>query len=177
MGAEELPLLAFYQGSGTDHAGRTFEAIIASHFELLEAQHDFIQWLFPLPERSPVNPEAPILTQAVIDAFQSDAGLRANLRRALDKMLAFYGLALVRRAEALDVSLTPAFVERRNVWLHRNNHNHLRLTRILRCRYLLSLTAEAQALGRRLDQIAEAEPQDVSEGTRAFWARASSGRA
>jgi hypothetical protein len=176
MVADELRLLAFYEGTGTDHAGRTFDAIIASNFETLEAEHDFIQWLFPLPERSPVNPEAPTLTQADIDAFRSDPALRARLRRALDRMLSFYGLAMVERDGAIEVSLTSAFADRRKVWLNRHNHNHLRLTRILRCCVLLSLRAEAEALGRCLGQLAEAHPRDVSEETRGFWTRASSGR-
>jgi hypothetical protein len=173
---DEQRLLAFYEGTGTDGAGRTLVAITASNFATLEAEHDFIQWLFPLPERSPVNPEAPTLTQAIIGAFRSDPALRASLRRALDRMLAFYGLAMAPRGEVLEVAPTPAFAERRKVWLHRNNHNHLRLTRILRSCYLLSLRAEAEALGRCLEQIAETDPRDVSNETRRFWARASSGQ-
>jgi hypothetical protein len=55
---DEQRLLAFYEGTGMDDAGRTLSAILASDVETLEAEHDFIQWLFPLPERSPVNPEA-----------------------------------------------------------------------------------------------------------------------
>ena len=52
----------------------------------LEYRHDFIQHLFPLPEPSPVNPEAPILTKEVRDAFISRPELRDNLRRALVRM-------------------------------------------------------------------------------------------
>jgi hypothetical protein len=90
-------------------------------------------------------------------------------------MLAFYGIALARHAELLEVIPTEDFDERQDVWLHRNNHNHLRFTRILRSCYLLDLKAEARALGSFLDQLAAARPADVSEVTRGFWARASRG--
>ena len=35
--------------------------------EGLERTHDYIQWLFPLPERSSANPDAPRLSSADID--------------------------------------------------------------------------------------------------------------
>jgi Opioid growth factor receptor (OGFr) conserved region len=167
-------LLAFYAGTGTDGAGRTLAEILGSSFETLEHEHDYIQWLFPLPEPSPINADAPTLTGAAIGALQSDPALKAT-RRALDRMLAFYGLALVHRGDALEVVPNATFTERRNVWLRRNNHNHLRLTRILRCCYLLGLRAEAHAFGYFLDQLAQAHPVEVSPVTRSFWARAARG--
>jgi hypothetical protein len=53
--------------------------------------HDYIQWLFPLDEPSRFNADAPLLTPADRLAFRHET-LAANLRRALDRMLAFYGL-------------------------------------------------------------------------------------
>jgi hypothetical protein len=173
---DDARLLAFYEGTGTDGAGRTIAEILDSNFETLEREHDYVQWLFPLPEPSPVNPEAPTVTEAAIGAFQSNAALKATLRRALDRMLAFYGLAMVHHGQAREVVATATFTERKSVWLRRNNHNHLRLTRILRCCHLLGLRAEAQAMGYFLDQLAQARPTDVTAVTRAFWARAARGR-
>jgi opioid growth factor receptor-like protein len=176
MTSDDLRYLVFVEGTGTDGRGRTFESILASDFDFLEAQHDFIQWLFPLPERSQFNFRSPILTEAVIDAFAAKPQLRANLRRALDRMLAFYGLAMTESGGPLVVSPTPDFAERRKVWLRPYNHNHLRLTRILRSCYLLSLRAEAAALGGYLDDLAAENPETLNEETRGYWARASVGR-
>ena len=72
-------LIRFYDGTGTDHRGRTLADIHAYDHDALERHHDFIQWLFPLPEPSPVNPLAPRLTAEAIDAFHA----RPELRRAL----------------------------------------------------------------------------------------------
>ena len=52
----------------------------------LEYRHDYIQHWFPLPEPSPVNPEAPVITKETRDAFLSRSELRDNLRRAWLRM-------------------------------------------------------------------------------------------
>ena len=59
----------------------------------LEQHHDYIQWLFPLPELSPVNPQAPRLTLEHRCEFLRDAALRQALGRSLQLMLDFFGLA------------------------------------------------------------------------------------
>ena len=87
------PLLAFYRGAGPDAAGRTIDEIWAFDHRQLEMVHDFIQWLFPLPEPSRFNPDAPLLTAADMAAFRAAPALRARALRSLDLMLAFYGLA------------------------------------------------------------------------------------
>jgi hypothetical protein len=142
----------------------------------LETTHDYIQWLFPLPEPSTFNPEAPVLTERVIQALQGDPRLMARVRRALERMLSFYGLALEVEADGPKVVPGSDWPERRADWLRANNHNHLRLTRILRSVHLLGLCEEAKALGRFLDQIAADNPGTVTLVTRAFWERASRGQ-
>ena len=56
------PLLRFYRLEGPDARGRTLPEIWAWDAARLEGVHDYIQWLFPLPEPSAFNPHAPILT-------------------------------------------------------------------------------------------------------------------
>ena len=52
----------FLAGKGKDHRSRGIEEILAFDDEHLEGVHDYIQWLFPLPESSAFNTFAPILT-------------------------------------------------------------------------------------------------------------------
>ncbi len=92
-------LLAFYRGAGLDSAGRTIDEIWAWDRRRLEMVHDFIQWLFPLPDPSRFNPDAPILSTADQAAFRADADLRARVRRSLDLMMEFLGL--VRRGNTI----------------------------------------------------------------------------
>ena len=87
-------LLDFYRGQATDSEGRWLRDIWTWDDDELESVHDFIQWLFPLPEPSRFNPDAPLLTEADITAFRGDEQLRANLRRSFERVLTFLGLAM-----------------------------------------------------------------------------------
>src|ERR1022692_1897101 len=87
-------LVDFYRGVKTDIEGRHLNDILDWPDDDLEAVHDFIQWLFPLPEPSGFNPDAPLLTEADIAAFKSDPVLQANLMKSFERILTFLGLAL-----------------------------------------------------------------------------------
>jgi hypothetical protein len=163
------PLVAFYRDGATDDRGRTLAAILAWPDDALEDVHDFIQWLFPLPEPSGANPSAPILDPGVIDAFRSTPVMRERLRHALDRMLAFYGLAWDQQSPVLVVLRASDFQHRAGNWLHPMNHNHLRLTRILRSTLLLGLEAESKALFDTLNAVYREFPTRISARTHAFW--------
>jgi hypothetical protein len=98
-------------------------------------------------------------------------------------MLAFYGLVLREGANhpphaddpGVEAHPGPNHEERWREWLQADDHNHLRLTRILRSCHLLGLRSEAQALGSLLDRLAADHPGAVSRVTRDYWARASKG--
>ena len=47
---------------GRDHRGRLLSHILGFSLDELEFHHDYIQWLFPLPEPSGANPSAPLLS-------------------------------------------------------------------------------------------------------------------
>src|SRR4051794_40787710 len=86
-------LVRFYRGESPDIQGRNLEDIWAWDDDSLEEAHDFIQWLFPLPEASAFNPDAPLLRGDDIAAFAADPLLRQRLRRSFDRFLLFLGLA------------------------------------------------------------------------------------
>lgn len=125
--------LEFYRGAGPDSSGRLLSQILAWDDERLESVHDFIQWLFPLPEPSLFNPDAPILTEAEMVAARGDQVIQSNLKLAIQRMRRFYGL-------------TPETEHLPKSWLRPADHNHLRLTRILRSLRLLGRPADAQHL-------------------------------
>ena len=161
-------IIAFYREQMPDHAGRMISEIWAFSHEALEDEHDYIQWLFPLEVPSPVNPAAPVLSSGTMQTFQEDAGLRQRMKRSLDIMLDFYGLA---RAGP-EIVRGKHFAERSRGWLRAGNHNHLRLTRMMHCLKLCGLGDEAQALLGCLLKIAEAFPRAVTPETVGFWQRA-----
>lgn len=89
------PLVAFYRDGARDDRGRTLAEILAWDDHRLEAVHDFIQWLFLLPETSGANPSAPTLDHATIAAFHATPKMQQRLRQSFDRMLRFYGFTWV----------------------------------------------------------------------------------
>jgi len=161
-------LLDFYRGIGSDGAGRTLSKILVWPDDELEQVHNFIQWLFPLPEPSQYNPNAPLLTHEEIAAFRREPLLRQNLRRSFERILAFLGLAI----DAEGVAEGPNFDARRgDVWDF-PNHNWLRITRILRSLRLLGLEAEVRALFCWLEKMYLRRRFPITEETIAYWTAA-----
>ena len=149
------PILRFYGGAATDSRGRKLADVLAWDDDRLEAVHDYIQWLFPLPEASGFNPGAPILTADDIAAFRASPALLDAVRRSLARMRAFYGL--------------PGG----GPWLTPANHNMLRLTRILRCLHLLGLQTEAASLLDELEALYESGAgRVIGPVTLGYWRRA-----
>lgn len=168
-------IVSFYSG-GHDDRGRTLEAILAWDDGRLESSHDYIQWVFPTDVPSAVNPTAPLVAGQTVQAFASSSELRGRLRRALDRMLSFYGLARSGSdGGAVAISVDDSrFAGRAANWLRPANHNHLRLSRILRCLWILGLKAEAEALQRcLLIDVAEGPGRNrITRDTREFWSEA-----
>jgi hypothetical protein len=161
------PIIAFYSGA-EDSERRTLAEILEWDDDRLEMVHDYIQWVFPTRQPSGVNPFAPRVTDDTVRAFAAAAELRAELRRAFDRMLGFYGL--IWRDARVEID-DPHFPTRARVWLHAGNHNHLRLTRIMDSLATLGLREEALALQRCLiDDLAGGRGAGmVSPRTLAFW--------
>lgn len=160
-------LVRFYRGLAADNRGRYLDDILAFDDGALEYTHDYIQWLFPITTIG-VNPFAPPASASTIDAFNKDASLRAALCRSLDRMLAFYGL----ERSGDEIVPRPDFEAHRQ-WLTPGNHNHLRLTRILKSLRLLGNEEDARALHACLTTIAarelESGHRSISSDTRRFW--------
>ncbi len=157
-------LLAFYRGEGrTDH-GYTFDGIIAWADDVWEDVHNYIQWMFPNDQRSAFYPEAPILTPAVIKLWSADPTLQEHLGLAFDRWLRFVG---VERDGTGFRFREPTNLE---VWGDQN-HNWLRITRVLKSLRLLHRGDESRAWFAFLEKTA-APRFGIDEGTLRFWREA-----
>lgn len=164
------PLIAFYNGGGSDAAGRTIADLWSFDHRRLAMVHDFIQWLFPLPEPSRFNPDAPLLSEDDKAAFRNDPHLQDRVRKSLDLMLEFLGL----KRHGNTIMRGPDFA--RVHWLEPANHNHLRLTRVLLFLGHAGLAAEATALLACLEDIAAKEGAGkITPRTLEFWRSSVSG--
>ncbi len=146
------PIVAFLEGEGPDARGRTLFDVLGFDDAALELNHDFIQWLFPLPEPSGAVPDAPVLSADDMQAIHDSILAQCALAGATDRMEAFY------RAT--------------HSWLRPHDHNHLRITRIIRSLRLLRGDAEADAFRAMILSLVEAARAPVSARSRGYWTTA-----
>ena len=155
------PIVDFYSGKAMDTYGRTLSEIHTWNYHELETIHDYIQWLFPVPEPSQYNPCAPIHDAEQIAKFHADVELRAQLLASFDKMLGLYGF---ERHNMLIIRST-SWEERSRNWLRPGNHNHLRLTRILKSLSILGLKDYAHAHFEALSDVFSEKSSAISNTT------------
>lgn len=167
------PVLRFYEG-GPDHRGRTLAEILAKDDAWLERTHDYIQWVFPLPERSPYNPNAPVLLASDRAAFRAAPALRHRLLDGFGRMLAFYGFEMTTdRQDRCGITRLPS--PGRAHWITPHDHNFLRISRILRSLHLLGCPQPASAFLAVLEPLAEAAGDIVGVVTLSHWRAAAKG--
>ncbi|PSN74181.1 hypothetical protein BS50DRAFT_670632 [Corynespora cassiicola Philippines] len=268
-------ILRFYDPviKAPDFKGRRLDDILDWNDSHLERSHNYVQMLFPLPEGSPYNYEAPVIDRPVLEAFRSRPELRNALRRSFERILQFYGFVVSaevekagedgqnsavtetdenekdeqqslhdpapgtkrkaedegkidnegREAEATpgrteqagdeakadedkdagtatktsdqvenganesacsavssppnspsgcQVIRAPHWKEAFANWAVQFDHNHLRITRILRCLRVLSLTQECQAFYLALQQVFNDPKIRISQRSMDFWTKA-----
>ncbi len=146
------PLVMFLEGEGTDARGRSVFDVISMNDVAIERTHDFIQWLFPLPEPSAAIPDSPVLTPGDIQAIRVSELAPIALAGATDRMTAFY--------------------QTTHDWLMPNDHHHRRITRIIRSLRLLVGDPEADAFHAFIMARVEATRAPVSARSRGYWATA-----
>jgi hypothetical protein len=165
-------LIAFYLGEFPDGEGRMIETIWSWDYLRLEYTHNYIQWLFPLKQRSNFNFRAPILDDETIEAFNHNPQLKANLLKSFKVMLKFYGLYAEEENSRIEIMKSAEYSERKRVWLTQDNHNYLRITRILTSLVLLGLGNYAHAFFNCLEQIHQEERHQIGRETYEFWKNA-----
>jgi hypothetical protein len=107
----------FLAGVGTDGVGRSINQILDMDDTLWERTHDFIQWLFPLKEASRSVRNAPVLTDVQIKQIRESETIQVNIQRS------------VLRYKEFLASTTK--------WRSGYDHNHLRISRVIKSLRLL----------------------------------------
>ena len=146
------PVVMFLEGEGTDARGRSVFDVISMNDVAIERTHDFIQWLFPLPEPSAAVPDSPVLTPGDIQAIRVSELAPIALAGSTDRMTAFY--------------------QTTHDWLMPNDHHHRRITRIIRSLRLLVGDLEADAFHALILERVEATRAPISARSRGYWATA-----
>lgn len=156
-------IIDFYNGVGTDSAGRSIEQIWAFDDIALEGAHTYIQWLFPSSEPSFFNPDAPLLDEETIDVFRTSSELQDKVLQSFDVMLRFLHLKMV------GMTISPK--DESLFWVTWKNHNYRRLTRIMSFLRLAGLESYAWALHAELKYIANETEAGlvIDDETLRFW--------
>lgn len=118
----------------------------------IERTHDFIQWLFPLSEPSGANRRAPVLEAGDVAEVQGSGLAQIALAAATDRMMVFY--------------------QRNTHWLTVTDHNHLRITRIIKSLRLLRGPEEAEDFRALILKMDENAGRPVSVASRRYWTEA-----
>ena len=163
----ESVLVGFILGQGTDHKGRTLDQILSQDDFWLEHTHDYIQWLFPIPEAGRFNGFAPVLDDKARECFANEPRLQEQQRRALDRMLRFLGLK--RRDELVEPM--PELNPRDHIWLKRGGHNQLRITRMIRSLHYCHQPTLAKSLQATVINLGKSLGY-VQDDTIGYWLRA-----
>jgi hypothetical protein len=115
----------------------------------LEEHHDYIQWLFPLPEPSRSVPNSPVLTPEELAILGASEQARMRILAAAERMLRFYTAS--------------------NGWLVGYDHNHLRITRIIRSLRLIVGNESANAFRMAIMARVEEAGAAIPASTIAYW--------
>lgn len=157
-------IVYFLWGKGADNRKRRLSDLWKKGNFFLETCHDYIQWMFPLNEESKHNSKAPVLTEEEITMIRSNERIQKNMLQSLDVMLRFYGL----ERDGKKIQRENNFEKRRRWWITKNNHNYLRITRILKSLKLCGLEDYAWAFYEELGQIYLEYPV-ISNETFSYW--------
>ncbi len=162
-----MTIIEFYDG-GTDCEGRTLQEILSKSDDWFEVCHDYIQWLFPLPELSNFNENAPILTEKCIRAFHHSTKLQDNMLLAFERFLKFLGLEISCKVGKVTFGKNW---EDRKVVFSQFNHNYLRISRCLGCLTFCGLGEFSNSFLECLQEIKEKHGV-VSENAMSYWIKA-----
>jgi len=111
---------------GVDFKGRTLQDIWNFSYNEIENQHDFIQMIFPLDQPSNAVFHGIYLDdREVIENLRKNPSVQSNMMKSANWFL--------------------SFLNRTNHWKASNDHNHLRITRIIQSLRLLVSDKEADA--------------------------------
>ena len=137
-------------------------------YDKLERQHGFIQWLFPTAEASNYNSQAQRLTTHEAAAIRANPACQARVRTSLVLILDFWGVEL-RNDDTL--VRTSNYAERYNNLRGQNNHNYLRITRVIKSVGELGLERFQEAIvGYFAEEICEKGAlQNCERSLRDYW--------
>ncbi|KAE9988358.1 hypothetical protein EG327_003387 [Venturia inaequalis] len=155
-----------------DGFGRTLSTMLQWPDSKLEYAHDYIQVWFPLPEGSPFNWKAPVIDSETCSEFRNRPELRKSLQKAFTRILKFYGFEASYKGEEVHIYRSMQHSRPFGNWVTRSDHNHLRISRIIRSLRVLGLEQNAHAFYKALQEVNNDYPNTIGARSLMYWKRA-----
>ncbi len=142
-------ILDFLSGEQQDIHNRYLEDIWKMSDEEIENVHNFIQWIFPLNERSRAVSNSPILTQQEIIDIKKSEIAQQYIKKSADWFL--------------------DFLTRNSYWICQSNHNHLRITRTIKSLRLIHSDEEAESFKKNIMSLIQSNENKINPISLEFW--------
>lgn len=144
-----MSLFLFLEGQLPDSKGRYLQDILNFSDYEIENTHDFIQWVFPLEEASRSNFTAPVLEKFEIEEIRLSNIAKINIIYASQWYL--------------------SFLKRQNHWIRDYDHNHLRITRVIKSLRLLVSNETADSFYDDIKHQLRDHIYNINEKAVRFW--------
>ena len=151
LSLEDKQALSFYIGNKVE--GLTLDEVWGYDANTMEDKHDYIQWMFPNDEPSQFNPNAPLLSDEECRIFKASPALLCCAINSVGKFMNFLRSNM-------------------HLWIQPFNHNHLRITRMLKFLMLIGLETEAEARLEELRLISETYSETDLSVSMNYWTNA-----
>ncbi len=142
-------IVGFLEGKTPDYRGRILVVLLQQSDHEAETTHDYIQWLFPLDEPSRSVNGTPVLTELDIDEIKESSLAQGNLAKSARWFL--------------------GFLERNQHWVTKYDHNHLRITRVIKSLRLLASDKAADEFKDKVFGYLGDDLNLIDPKARSFW--------
>jgi hypothetical protein len=163
----ESKIIQFYEKNSKDNYGRTLHEMQHYNYEQLENIHNYIQWMFPLREKSRVNLSAPLLKDKDILYIKNSEKIKQNMLVSTLVITDFWGIG----KEFLENKYYVKNDRIKNM-ITPKNHNFLRISRILKSHILFDMKNEAVLLFKCFEEIRNDGNQNIIGESFTSWENA-----
>ena len=142
-------LCSFLTGHETNSSGWLLSHVWKFNDTQIENTHTFIQWVFPTDEPSRATPGSPVLDEEQISEIQNSETAKTNLKKSAEWYF--------------------NFLRRNSLWRKPYDHNHLRITRVLKSLRLLCGDDEADYYKQQFWQLLGSDVSRIPSKTIEYW--------
>ena len=142
-------LCSFLTGHETNSSGWLLSHVWKFSDTQIENTHTFIQWVFPTDEPSRAILGSPVLDEEQILEIQNSEQAKQNLSKSADWYF--------------------NFLRRNSFWRKPHDHNHLRITRVIKSLRLLCGDDEADYFKEQFWQLLGTDISQIPSKTIDYW--------